>query len=326
MCPLTGLHCRYQSFPAHPVLLFQADVSSNGISPNSYYLLASVKKPNLGSFKKKITSTSATIYIVPTFWQPEYVILTRAETMSPDVSLCSELESSIRRKDICLKVDQFSACLHSMLICHRKKKFNTVFGKNESQFIFDISSSAEEVLIEVTQQKLHGLDDIWFVIHRVEVNRECKLNEPGDARGIFATEPQCRRTAFSRVSLKMGRYILIPKSSRETNVMIRTHSSLLRETSRSAGDRDWAQKMLARSPAFVTRVLISRVSNLHKPDHVRCESRSLPYTSFSYLSFSQPLIRTAGSRLERIWSAVKSAKTHVTLTLKDFAAFSTTQS
>ena len=185
-----------------------------------------------------------------------------------------------------------------MLICHRKKKFNTVFGSSESQFIFDISSSAEEVLVEVTQQKLHGLDDIWLVIHRVEVNREYKLTRPGD--GIFATKPQCRRSVFSRVSLKTGRYILIPKSSRETNVMIRTHNSLLRETSRNAGDRDWTQKMLARPPAFVTRVLILRVSNLEKPEHVRCECQHShdPFIMFSSSTALNPYCRVAVGRDE----------------------------
>jgi hypothetical protein len=156
-----------------------------------------------------------------------------------------------------------------MLICHRKKKFNTVFGMSESQFIFDVSSPNEEVLIEVTQQKLHGLDELWLQIHRVELNRLCKLTQPADA--IVSTEAQCQRTVFSRVSLKVGRYILIPKSSRETNVMIRTHNAMLRETSRIAGDRDWTLKVLARPVAFVTRVLILRVSNLQKPDHIRCE-------------------------------------------------------
>lgn len=214
-----------------------------------------------------------------------------------------------------------------MLICHQKKKFHTVFGSSESQFLCDISS-AGEVLIEVTQQKLHGLEDIWLVLHRVEVNRECRLADAGD--GIFSTKPLCQRTIFGRINLKTGRYILIPKAPRETNVMIRTHNAHLRETSRNAGDRDWTQKMLVRAPAFVTRVFVQRVSNLQKPDNVRCKCHLFhdPFHDIYPCPCVMPQlsIRTAASPSAKNKSAVTFAKIPAIQILNALAAFSTIQS
>lgn len=124
-------------------------------------------------------------------------------------------------------------------------------------------------MVEVTQQKLHGLEQIWLVIHRVEINRRFKLSHPDD--GVFRTEPQSLRILFSRITLKPGRYILQLKSSRETNFLVRANCDDLREADQSVNARDWSPKILSKTPSYVTRVFVHRASNLEKANHMSCE-------------------------------------------------------
>lgn len=181
-----------------------------------------------------------------------------------------ELKSGNRRTDIWLKVDQFASCLHSVLICHRGKKFHTVFGNSDSQFLFDIKSQNEEVLIDVSQQQLHGFSSIGFSIHRVEMNRESRLTCPCDS--LLKIETEKRRSICTRITLKAGRYILILKSDRDVNFMIRTYNTYLREANGPVTGSFKSLNFLTKSPNYVTRLEVIRVCNLEKTEELRCES------------------------------------------------------
>lgn len=73
LCILTQVCLRHESLSLKLTVEFQSEIPNTqpNLQPDSYYLVSSTKKPNFGSFKKKITATSAMINIIPTKWQPE---------------------------------------------------------------------------------------------------------------------------------------------------------------------------------------------------------------------------------------------------------------
>ena len=184
--------------------------------------------------------------------------------------LIRELKADVRRRDLWLKVDQFCH-LDSLLICHNKK-FHTLFSDSESQFLFDISASGAEVLIEVSQEQLTQTQEISVVVQRVEVNREHRLHQTSAEAVVFTSdERRCRSLVF-RLHLTSGRYILIPKTAKQVNLMIRAHNATPRIASNSVVVRDWTRKILSKPPAYVTRVVVRSAAQLQKPEHLSCKS------------------------------------------------------
>ena len=240
-----------------------------GMKSDRYYVVTSIKKPTLGgSFRKKVNTTEAMIQVIQTKWEEE------------------DLKSSdFRRREMWVKVDNLSSSLDSLLVCHQKVKFVKVFGKTESQFVFDVSpsfglgsnisstvttlSAAQEVMIEVTQQKLHGLDPVGFSVYRVEVNREHKLFQLKDP--VFTLDPVQERALFRRISLKPSRYILVITGVRETNVMLRATIPGIREVNHVQDKSSVLSKILYKPPKYVTRIIVKEVFELRKPDNSRGE-------------------------------------------------------
>lgn len=70
LCVLSKVRIRLQTSDKRLTTRMQSDTSAD-VSANCYYLLDCVKKPNLGSFKKKVTASSAMIHLLPASWSPE---------------------------------------------------------------------------------------------------------------------------------------------------------------------------------------------------------------------------------------------------------------
>jgi len=235
--------------------------SNHEVKNDRWYVVTEVRKPAIGgSFRKKVKTTTAMIQVVPTKWEEEEI---------------SKRDS--RRKEIWIKVDDLSPLFDHGVISHRSKKFCTRFGEYDSQFAFDVedtdSSGVQEVMMEMTQQKLHALDTVSFSICHVEVNREHRLFQASDV--VYEHAPTKERSLFQRISLKSGRYVVMLTSPRGTNIMIRSSHSLkelhyVTDKSPSPIARIWSH-----APKFVTRILVKEAVNLEKPTEI---TRSLhPY-------------------------------------------------
>jgi hypothetical protein len=241
----------------------------HGMKQDRNYVVKSIKKPSLGgSFRKKVVTTEAMIEIIPTKWEEE------------DLK-----KQDFRLRESWVKVDSLSSCFDFLLVCHQKMKFRKVFGKTESQFVFDVTptglgsnisstvttlSAAQEIMIEVTQEKLHDLESIGFAIYRVEVNREHKLFQPKDP--IYELAAVKERSLFRRISLKPSRYILFISGVKETNVMVRATIPGLREVSHVQDKSSTISKILSKPPKYVTRCLVKEVFELKKPNNSRSKS------------------------------------------------------
>lgn len=247
----------------------QAESVPHGMKLDRYYVVKSIKKPSLGgSFRKKVVTTEAMIEIIPTKWEEE------------DLK-----KQDFRLRESWVKVDSLSSCFDSLLVCHHKIKFKKVFGATESQFVFDVTptglgsnisstvttlSAAQEIMIEVTQQKLHALEKIGFAIFRVEVNREHKLFQLRDP--IYELEAVEERSLFRRISLKPSRYILVITGVKPTNIMIRATIPGLKEVSHVQDKISPFTKILSKPPKYVTRCIVKEVHELKKPENARSKS------------------------------------------------------
>lgn len=169
-----------------------------------------------------------------------------------------------------------------MIICHSKDSLKkTVYGDNESQFLFDVSQSnllQQEFMFEITQESLNSLEEIGLDIYKVEINRKFGIKQ-SNLEPCASTERSKTRILFTRTQLKTGRYILIPHSSGASKFMIRTNCNTLRPIQLTLHKSRLVKFLPLKTPRFMTKVTIDNISALDLRDRFR----SKYFIIFQYL-------------------------------------------
>lgn len=161
-----------------------------------------------------------------------------------------------------------------MYICHANNSLKkTVYGDSESQFIFDVYSSnliLQEFMFEMTQESLTSIKEIGINIYKVEVNRKFRLKQPY-SEPCDSSIKCTSRILFTRTQLKAGRYILVPHTTGQTKLMIRTNCQSLRPVQQFMTPNRLMKFLPLKTARYVTKVTILNISCLDLRDKFRSE-------------------------------------------------------